>query len=69
MRIMPPARRRGNRWLCGGAGVGMLLVRGVPSGPELLTFAGIGLECALATRSRLLRSRPAQRIPPDKAMG
>jgi len=53
----------------GGAGVGTLLMRGVPSGPELLTFAGIGLVCALTSRALLLRSRPAQRIPPDKAMG
>jgi hypothetical protein len=52
-----------------GAGTGMLLRRGAPSGAELLAFAGIGLVCALAALVLLLRSDPAHRIPPEEAMG
>jgi hypothetical protein len=52
-----------------GAGVGMLLRRGIPSAAELLTFAGIGVVCALAALFLLLRSDPAHRTPPEQAMG
>jgi hypothetical protein len=55
--------------IAAGAGVGMLLRRGIPSGAELLTFAGIGLVCALAALFLLSRFDSVPRTPPEQAMG